>query len=618
MALDFFPPAVLALLVDSKEFNAKMDAAMGKLEEVSGVADKSGSGFTKFGQKAATAVIATGAAVAAFSVDEAFKYQESLDKLRDTTNISASMLAHVGKVALQVSDDTGQSAEDIVAAYGAVEAAGYKRAAADAAVAAAAKLTLIVGGQVADNTQTLIAAQNLGITKGMSAAKVADLLTIATKGNEAGLQGVVNLLSGKVGSAFAAYHQSAGEAVAVANEFSLAHITQTRQIATFVQKLGALQGPIQTTTVMNGKLETSSASYVNSLVDVGLNVNKTRDAFSGPNGLINGLKYLKTTADGSLPQLQRYLTAIFGATGVGAGMALIDNINKVSASITAANKASAGGLNVSASIASGQLDNQIKIIEQRLRNAAIRFGLTLMPYVQDAAKFLIKALDHLDSHPGERAAIEISLGAAFAASVGLKIAQATQSSLQTSLLGKIALNTAATATATETTAGEGGVGDAEGAGGLAGVATTFGKSVLVFGAGVLAFEAASKFLSTKEGKKIGNSIIENNFMGLGTISNVAADLLNKRLKTTPDTSKTELAFLKKIGALKDYEKMQMDQNLNNNYPEVQRLAQAIAKLEAAYEANQNRVHGSAKYGALGAPATLKPVRHTTVKVKVTK
>jgi TP901 family phage tail tape measure protein len=444
MALDFFPPAVLALLVDAKEFNAKMDAAMAKLEEVDGVADKSGGGFTKFASKASTAIIATGAAVAAYSVVEGAKYQESLDKLRDTTNITASMLAHVGKVALKVSDDTGASAEDIVAAYGAVEAAGYNRAKADAAVAAAAKMTLIIGGDVVDNTQSLIAAQNLGITKNMSAAKVADLFTIATKGNEAGLAGVVNLLQGKVGSAFAGYGQSAGEAVAVANEFSLAHITQTRQIASFIQKMGALQGPLETTTVMNGKLETSSASYVNSLVDVGLNVNKTRDAFAGPNGLINGLKYLKTTADGSLPQLRQYLTAIFGATGVGPGMALIENLDKVTATAKAANQATSGGLNTAANIASSQLGNQLKIIEQRLRNAAITFGLKLLPYVKDAADLLIKAMNYLSDHPEVLHAAMIAAAGIFAAAVGYKLVTAAQGVL--SALGRNVSTTAQTTT----------------------------------------------------------------------------------------------------------------------------------------------------------------------------
>ncbi len=378
------PPVVATLLADTKEYTAKMDEATGKMEEFGAASDTSGGKLSGFASKASTAIIGVGVAFAAYATDEAYKFQEALDKVQNTTNVTTKELSHISSESLKISDATGQTAVNIVGAYGAVEAAGYKRAAADKAVTAAAKLTLIAGGDVVANTQSLIAAQNLGITKGMSAAKVADLLTVALKGNEGGLSGVVSLLSGKVGAAFAGYHQSAGEAVAVANEFSMAGITQTRQIATFVQKLGALQGPMETTSISNGKLTTTSASYVNSLKDVGLNVDKTTQAFTGPDGLVNGLKYLKTEADGSLPQLQRYLTAIFGATGVGAGTALIKNLSTLTTTINAANNASGTGLNKAASVAAGQLDNQMKIIEERLKNTAIQFGLKLLPYIETA------------------------------------------------------------------------------------------------------------------------------------------------------------------------------------------------------------------------------------------
>ena len=84
---------------------------------------------------------------------------------------------------------------------------------------------------------------------------------------------------------------------------------------------------MQTTEVENGKLTTTSAGYVNSLKDVGLNVDKTKQAFTGPDGLVNGLKYLKTRRMAVFPKLEQYLTAIFGATGVGAGTALIKNLS---------------------------------------------------------------------------------------------------------------------------------------------------------------------------------------------------------------------------------------------------------------------------------------------------
>ena len=191
------PPVIATLLADTKEYTAKMDEATGKMEEFGAASDTTGGKFGSFASKASTAIIGVGVAFAAYATDEALKFQEALDKVQNTTNVTTKELSHISSESLKISDATGQTAVNIVGAYGAVEAAGYKRAAADKAVTAAAKLTLIAGGDVVANTQSLIAAQNLGITKGMSAAKVADLLTIALKGNEGGLSGVVSLLVGK-------------------------------------------------------------------------------------------------------------------------------------------------------------------------------------------------------------------------------------------------------------------------------------------------------------------------------------------------------------------------------------------------------------------------------------
>lgn len=477
------PPVVATLLADTKEYTAKMDEATGKMEEFGAASDTSGGKLSGFASKASTAIIGVGVAFAAYATDEAYKFQEALDTVQNQTNVTAKELAHISDESLKLSDQTGKSATDIVQAYGAVEAAGYKRAQADATVTAANKLALISNNSVLVSAQALIAARNLGITKDMSAAKTADLLTIALKGNEGGLSGVVSLLSGKVGSAFAAYHQSAGEAVAVANEFSLAGITQTRQIATFVNKLGALQGPMETTSVINGELETSSAGYVNSLKDVGLNVDKTKQAFAGPDGLINGLKYLKTTADGSLPKLQQYLMAIFGATGVGGGMALINNLSTLTKTVKEANNASGVGLNKSASVAAGQLDNQLKIIEERLKNTAIEFGLKLLPYVQKAAHLLEDAMNFLDEHPDALKALAVTFGGLFALAVADKLATGLKSiwgvvnsRAQTGLLEDIAANTAKIAA-------EGGVGDAEGAGGDAALGAGAAGRGVAIGAG---------------------------------------------------------------------------------------------------------------------------------------
>lgn len=420
----FLPPVVATLLADTKEFSAKMDQSITKMEELGGAADKSSGKFSKFASKASTAVIGAGVAIAAYGIDKAVKFTEALDTLQNQTNVTDGTLKKISKSAIDLSNNTTSSATEIVGAYGAAEAAGLKWAKAHAVVASSAKLAQISGNDVVTTTKALIAAQNIGITKGMSYAKVADLLTVGLKGNEQGLSGVVTLLQGKVGTAFAAYHQSAGEGVAIANEFSQAGVTQTRQIATFVNKLGTLNGPLETTSVSNGKLTTSTAGYVNALVDVGLNVDKTKTAFSGPDGLINGLKYLKTTADGSLPKLQQYLTAIFGASGVGTGMALINNLTTLTKTVHDANNASAGGLNKAFNISQGDISIQMKELKNQWENILQGVGVFLLPGVKDLAHWAEEATQYFENHPLlKKIASDASIGL-FVAAIAYKLGSA--------------------------------------------------------------------------------------------------------------------------------------------------------------------------------------------------
>ena len=519
----FLPPVVVTLVADTAEFQAAIDeasASMGELGAASettaakvdtsstAIASKAGGAGTYVTggfKKLTTAVIGAGVGFAAFGLDKAVKLQEALDNVANQTNTTTGELVTIRKESIALSDQTGQSAVDIVGAFGAARAAGYGMAASYSAASAAAKLAVISQQPVLTTTQAIIAAQKLGVTQGMSSAKVADLLTVGLKGNEQGLTGVLGLLQGKVGAGFAAYKQSAGEAVSIANTLSEAQYSNTRAVSTFINKLGALQGPMNTTSTSNGKLTTTSASYVNALKDVGLNVGKTKDAFTGPDGLVNGLKYLDTVADGSLPKLHNYLTAIFGATGVGLGSLLIKNLGQITSTTNAANAASPAGLTTAFTTAAQQFGNQLKIVWANFENDAAGFGETLMPGLEKVLGFFERGFQGLEAHPDEEKALFADLGATFAAAIGVKLVGAfknlTQGTAQIGLLQQIATNTSITADATTT-------GDAEGGAiGGASVIGKFGSAVGIFAAGVVAFEGVTKLLHTNLGTKIADSVL---------------------------------------------------------------------------------------------------------------
>jgi hypothetical protein len=399
----------------------------------------------------------------------------------------------------------------------------------------------------------------------MSAAKVADMLSIALKGNESGLSGVITVLQSKVGAAFAGYHQSLGEAVAVANEFSMANFTNTRQIASFVSKIGEMQGPMVTMTDTNGKVSRSTASWVDSLANVGLTATKVRDAFAGPDGLVNGLMYLKTAADGSMPKLLQYVQAIWGAAGTPAAMALIKNLGTVVDTVNKTKTASAGGLNTVFGISQNQIDNQLKELRNKFENVLQGVGMFLLPDVKDLANWTADVFKYFEKHPlVAKIASDAAIGL-FAASVAWKVGRALVSVFNTvkSLFG----TTAATTTATTATtflpqiaantaltaerllgAGLGGaeteVGGAEVAGGgaigaegaaAAGAGLSFGSAVIAFGAGVAAFEATSLALKTSIGKSVGNFITKGgNWNPINDLANTIAGLIGELAHSTPN------------------------------------------------------------------------------------
>ena len=227
-------------------------------------------------------------------------------------------------------------------------------------------------------------------------------------------------------------------------------VTTVIVISSFINGLGKLEAPIKTVSDSSGKVTYGISSYALALQHAGINQDKLVSDLR--TGNISGLLLeIKDAAQQTHQPLSELMNIVFGTTGGAAASLLAKSPAAIKQVQDALNGAGAGSLNTAFQTAADQFGNKLKIIEENLKNAAAEFGLKLIPYLSDAATFLENALSSLEKNPTERRALEISLGTAFAAAVGLKIAQATQSSIQTSLLAKIAANTAVTA-------GEGGLG----------------------------------------------------------------------------------------------------------------------------------------------------------------
>lgn len=490
--MGLLPPVVATLVADTKEYSAKMAEAQGQMEEFAGASDTAGAKFAKFGNILSDAVLGAAAAVAAFSIDEGVKFQDSMDALQNATGMTDAQIKKLEGTILSISNVTGASTADLATSMANIEQAGIHGAAATTLLDDAAKAALATNTNVTSVTQSLIAVQALHLkgTKDLTAAT--GTLVAGSHNFVGGLGEEVSMLQGKVGAAFSEYGFSLKQAITYGSIFSKVGLP-TRSIATLATGLGKLLDPIHTVTDSNGKLEHGLSSTYLAIQQLGLKYNKiTSDVKTG--NLADLLLYLKDVAAQTNEPLTVLLNTVLGSGGAISGSLLLKNLGAVKEVSKGIAGSGSNSLQTAFETASEQFGNKMHIIENQLKNSAAEFGLKLLPYIADAATFLENAMQHLEAHPAEQKALEIDLGVTVAAALGVKIAQALQSTVQTGLLTKIAANTTVLAT-------EGGVGDAEGgAGGLSGAV---GKGSLVAGAGIGAF------LLTTEA-------LHKNFLGLGT------------------------------------------------------------------------------------------------------
>ena len=124
--MPLLPPVIATLFADTKEFMAKMDEAELKMGKFGAAADVSGSKMHDFANKASTAIVAFGGAIAAYGVDQALKFQDSLDKLQNQAGLTAKQADEVGKSIMNISNATGVSSENVASAFLEVEKAGLR------------------------------------------------------------------------------------------------------------------------------------------------------------------------------------------------------------------------------------------------------------------------------------------------------------------------------------------------------------------------------------------------------------------------------------------------------------------------------------------------------------
>jgi hypothetical protein len=286
-----------------------------------------------------------------------------------------------------------------------VEKAKISGAAADAIVNAAGKAANITGGKTVDIAKSIIGVQTLQVAKGMDVASIADIMVNANKRHLGSLESLTAGLTGKVGASLALHHVGLKDSIAITDELSNAQFTNSRAINTFAASIGKLEAPNK------GMLDT--------MKKVGVSSDVVRRTMAGPDGLVNTLSYLASVASKTGQGTGSLSSALFGG-GAGAANVLIANAGKVQDIVK--------GLGGSGKDLNSQFggflklpDAQIKQFKTTLSNALTSVGLVILPVAEKVLGWVNGFATKLKNNAALRTALEITVGAGFAASLAMKI-----------------------------------------------------------------------------------------------------------------------------------------------------------------------------------------------------
>jgi len=370
---DFLPPVVVQLLADTKEFKAKMTEAEHSVTSLGKAGDTTGAKMGALGSKLSTGFLVGVGGAMLYGTKLAFDYNESIQKIGVQAGVSAQELEYLHKNVMETSIATATSQKDTAAAYMEAEKAGLRSAAATNLVTAAAKAANITGGKVVDVTNSLIAVQTLHTAKSMSQAQIADVLVNANKRHLGSVDALAAALTGKVGAALASHNVSIRDSLAITDELSQAHFSNTRAVVTFTNSIGKLEQPNKTMSAQ--------------MAQFGVSSDEVRRLMAGPDGLVNTLSYLNDVSLKTGRGAGAISNALFGSGGGAAAYTLISNAQKLQDTIK-----SLGG---SSKDLNSQFGGFLKLpagqmaqLKTNLSAALTGIGELLLPKVETVAKWI--------------------------------------------------------------------------------------------------------------------------------------------------------------------------------------------------------------------------------------
>ena len=501
--MPLLPPVIATLLADTREYQAKMDQAIGKMEAFGKSGDTAGQRFGAFVNKASTAVIGAGVAIGAVAVKLAYDYTTAIDKVGLESNLTSAQLEKLKTTALDVSRATATSAVDIANAYLVTSKAGFSLAQSTVAVAQAAKFAKAENADLNATLSAAITIQKAGIPGTKSVTQTLDIFTNAIRNSRLAAVNLTDAFTGRAASAFAAFHIHLQDAVTLLAGFANVGLTGARSLMAVKSGLAALDAPMVSSA---GKF----SSTAKALAAYGLNQQTLAAETKRPGGFLDVLKQMdlawtkNATGAEKSAGVVSFFDQIFGKTAgpaftllmqqlqSGKLKGLIDSINQPGST----NSAFSTWLKTPA----GAWAN----FKTAAQDALIPLGNFLLPDLTKIATWAKGVLDFFKAHPLVSKIASDAAIATFGAAVAYKISKGLVSAFNTvkSIFTGTAITANTAATVANTDALLGRTATSALGGGLFPVGLGAGKQLGLLAAGVASFAGTTE-------------ILRHNVLGLG-------------------------------------------------------------------------------------------------------
>ena len=370
-------PVVATLLADTKEYSAKMDQSIAKMEKFGATGATTGDKIAGVWNKISTVTLAGAAVVAGAALDLAYKYGESLDMMQRTTHLTGAQMDYLKGKILNVSTATATAAPIITGGLTQLikSGEGSKQALID--VATAAQYAKATGGDLNATLTSAIGIQKTHITGTKNITQTLNIMDTAIKNSQLSANDLNSALGGRALSAFAAYHIDLKSSVAVLAGFADQNLRGSRSVLILKTGLAALEKPA---TDSKGHL-TAQAKAV---AAVHLNMTTLAAEIRKPGGMLAVMGQLSTAFNTNASAAMKaqgigaWLQQIFGTS---AGPAFTNIIAELPKLMNLYDKMNNSGGAVKGSFNEWLTSpaGAVAKFKTVLQNTAIRLGNVLLP-----------------------------------------------------------------------------------------------------------------------------------------------------------------------------------------------------------------------------------------------